>query len=143
MDIHKEAALINADFASKSEGRIYPFISNNRITVLEKGLYKKMNSNYNGIGVTKDQITKKDKVVLMGYYNVPDNMLIIPTELVLSHSQKDLVERYKQDGYIEVHGFPQLQIVEFKEGTPEYRVAIAKKMEFNKQFLNDTSSNKS
>ena len=140
MDINKEAALINAHFHSLAANKIYPFIGKNRITVLQKGLYMKKNSNYRGIGVIKDQISEKDKVVLMGYYNVPKDTLIIPEDLKLNHQHNDLIERYKNEGYEIINGFPQLQIMEFNPDSLEYKVAIAKRDLFKKNF-NDTSNN--
>jgi len=131
MTPQQQIALLNANFNTLSQGRIYPFIGKNRITVLEKGLYQKKNATYRGIGVTKDDITGKDKTILMGYYNVPEDMIIIPLDFIVTPQLQDLVERYKAQGYkLMDKGFPQLQVMEFKEGTLEHMCAMKRKEDY-------------
>jgi hypothetical protein len=131
MTPQQHIALLNANFNTLSQDRIYPFIGKNRITILEKGLYQKKNSTYRGIGVIKDDISGNDKVVLMGYYNVPEDMIIIPLDFIVTPQLQDLIERYKAQGYkVMDKGFPQLQIMEFNPETLEYKCAMQRKEEY-------------
>lgn len=142
MTPQQQIALLNANFNTLSKDRVYPFISKNRVTVLEKGLYKKKNATYRGIGVIKDDISGKDKTVLMGYYNVPENMIIIPLDFILTPQLKDLVERYTSQGYkIMDKGFPQLQVMEFSSNTLEHMCAIKRKEEYTFNMKEHDSPN--
>jgi hypothetical protein len=131
MTPQQHIALLNANFNTLSKGRIYPFIGKNRITILEKGLYQKKNATYRGIGVVKDDISGKDKTILMGYYNVPEDMIIIPLDFIITPQLEDLVERYKLQGYkVMDKGFPQLQVMEFGPETLEHICAMKRKEEY-------------
>jgi hypothetical protein len=131
MTPQQHIALLNANFNTLSQGRIYPFTGKNRITILEKGLYQKKNATYRGIGVVKDDISGADKAVLMGYYNVPEDMIIIPLDFIVTPQLQDLIERYKSQGYkVMDKGFPQLQVMEFGSETLEYRCAMKRKEEY-------------
>lgn len=144
MTNEQQIALINAEYNSESGGKVYPFISNTRITVLKKGLYQKKNSNYRGIGIIKDSITGKDKTVLMGYYNVSYDMVIIPLDFELDSSIKALISRYKEDNFIICdNGFPQLPIIEFNEESLEHKVAVKRKQDYNTKIKNYDSLNNS
>lgn len=142
MTCQQQIALLNANFNTQSKDRIYPFISKTRITILEEGLYKKKDATYRGIGVMKDDISGKDKTILMGYYNIPHNMIIIPVDFIVTAQLQDLVERYKAQGYTVLDkGFPQLQVVEFAESTLEHKMAIQRKQEYTNKLKEYDSLN--
>lgn len=128
--------IINASFASQSLG-FYPFISNNRLTILKKGFYKKLKSNYRGVSVVTDKITGNKKVILMGYYYIPDNMVIVPKNetFIISDNMKKLLNDLLKNGYKEQNGFPKLNVFEFDKDSEEYKLAFERKIEYNKNNL--------
>jgi hypothetical protein len=143
MDVKTESVLINAEYNEKCKDKIYPFISSERITLIEAGLYKKKSSKYYGVGVIKDNILGTPKVVLMGYFDVPFNMIVIPNGLKLSEGQISLIKKYEDLGYIKNPGFPRLKVKEFSKDTKEYIIAMENNKQFNLNLKNDISNNES
>lgn len=140
MTIEEQVALINGDYNSKALG-IFPFISKTRITILKSGYYKKQKSNYRGLGVVFDKFSNKTKVILLGYYFVDKNYILVPEGLEISKNKKTLIDSYLAKGFELKQGkSPSLKPIEFPEDSTEYKLAIQRNNNYNK---NDSFSNKS
>jgi hypothetical protein len=133
LSYREQLMLLSGEWACKSLG-ILPFISKNRITILNKGLYEQKKPRYKGVGLVDG------RAILLGFYEIPYNMIIQPEGLELTEGKKKLIESYCNKGYILIKGFPSLHIKEFDTNSEEYRVAKGKQKEQIRK--NDTSSNK-
>lgn len=82
---------INKKYEEISQG-IFPFVGTNRVTILKRGYYKKKRSKYRGITKILDKKTNKEKVILMGYYYVDDDYIVIPDNLDLTVNKTSLLK---------------------------------------------------
>lgn len=126
MTADDKVTLINAEYNNKAPD-FFPFISKQRITVLKGGFYKKQNSNYRGLGVVFDKQFNKQKVILLGYYFVDKDYVIIPENLEMTEGKNKLVDSYQKKGYEVIYKFPSLKPYEFAEYTEEYGLALERK----------------
>lgn len=118
----KELEDLNASFAEKSVGT-YPFISRHRVNVLEKGIHKKEKANYRGVSMMYDGDQSRLKVLLIGYYNVPEDYIIVPEGLEITPGKQKLIDVHLSKGYTILNKFPSLKPLEFEETTEEYIIA--------------------
>jgi len=126
-----EIEKINEKYSEKALG-FYPFIGNNWVTVLKKGFYKKKEANYRGISMIYDKEQNKKKVLLIGYYYVPENYVIAPDELIMTEGREKLINRKIKEGYILTKKI-RLKPYEFEEESEEYIIA----KEANKKYKNE------
>ncbi len=113
---------LNASFAEKSVGT-YPFISRHRVNVLKKGIHQKDKANYRGVSMMYDGDQARVKVLLIGYYNVPENYIVVPEGLEITPGKQRLIDVHVGKGFTVINKFPSLKPFEFEEGTEEYRIA--------------------
>lgn len=138
--MNNELERLNKRYADLAGGRIYPFICKDRITILDKGFYLKEKANYRGISFVFDKSQEKYKALLIGYFYVPKNMIIIPKNLTIKGAQRSLIIEKLGEGYEMTSGFPSLHPCEFAVGSEEYIAAENNR----KQFIeNDIPINKS
>ena len=123
---------INKLYEEKALG-VFPFISKHRVTVLDKGYYSKDKSNYRGISYVYDNYTEKYKALLLGYFYVPEDYIVVPEGIELSEGKQKLIDRYVNKGFIIVDGCPSLSPVSFDENTPEYQAALESHNDFKTQ----------
>ena len=112
---------INKKFEEQSIG-IYPFISRGRVTVLKKGFYSKKEANYRGVTMQYDSTQNVNKALLIGYYYVPSNYVIVPEGLTVTEGKKKLISDKLNKGF-ELVSKVHLFTYEFGEDTEEYAVA--------------------
>lgn len=125
LNYKQKLALINANYASNSNG-VLPFIHKNRITILKKGYYQKEKANYRGVGIIDN------KVLLIGYYDVPCDMIILPENMEISEKRKNIINFYKNKNYNVVNGFPSFKIKEFDNSSEEFMITMGKRNEQKK-----------
>lgn len=113
---------INNLYEEKAIG-VYPFINKNRITILEKGYYTKKKAAYRGISYVYDEQSEKYKSLLLGYYYVPEDYIIVPTDLEMTEGKVNLVDTYLKKGFTNVSECPSFKPVSFDENSEEYQVA--------------------
>jgi len=117
-----ELDIINKKFEDESVG-IFPFISKNRVTVLDKGFHSKKEANYRGVSMVYDRQKDINKALLIGYYYVPENYVIIPEGLTITEGKRKLIQDKQRKGYTVITSFPSLKPYEFTEDSEEYAVA--------------------
>jgi len=117
-----ELITLNERYAEESVG-IFPFISKNRVTILDQGFHQKKVAKYRGVSFIYDTKEERHKALLIGYYYVPKNYIIVPEGLTLTEGKKKLVSDKLNDGYELIVGFPSLKPYEFGEDTEEYEIA--------------------
>tara|TARA_R110002012_G_scaffold287830_1_gene480377 strand:- start:1571 stop:1963 length:393 start_codon:yes stop_codon:yes gene_type:complete len=122
---------INDHYRNISEENCFPFVGDNYITILKKGLYAKKKANYRGVSYIRDPDSGKYKAVLLGYYEVNDDYIVVPPELTINESKQTLIDKYLGKGYKLVTKCPSLKPVSFEEGTVEHKVAL----ESHKKFI--------
>jgi len=130
---------INLVYETISKG-IFPFISSSRVTILGEGFYKKANSKY--CGLTMKFHNGEKLCYLMGYYYVPLNCIIIPSDINLNPKHLDIIKKYPQKGYQILNKVPSLSLYTFDKDTKEYEVADYFYESYNK-IKNGNSNNKS
>ena len=116
-------AEINSLYEAKA-GNVFPFIGKNRVVILEEGLYTKKVANYRGVSYIHDPLSNKYKTVLIGYYNVPDNYVIVPEGMEVSEGKQALIDKYVNKGYTLVDKCPSLSPLSFDEGSLEHNAAV-------------------
>ena len=114
---------INSQYETKAN-KVFPFIGKNRVVILEKGLYTKKVANYRGISYIHDPQTNNYKTILIGYYNVPDNYVIVPEGMEISEGKQALINKYANKGYIVVDKCPSLSPLSFSEDSIEHKAAV-------------------
>jgi len=116
---------INNLYQTISKGRVFPFISPFKVTILDQGLHKKLNSNYYGVTMVKNKNKEEDNKLfcfLMGYYYVPENQLIVPKEHSLSDKDVSIIKKYSEKGYL-VTSKPNLTFLDFDKASREWEVS--------------------
>jgi hypothetical protein len=108
------------EFYDKISVGTFPFISKSRVTLLQQGLYKKLNSNYHG--VTMRNYNDKISCYLMGYYYVPENYIVVPN-MELNDKHLKLIKDYIKKSYKLINTPPSLVFYEFTDDTEEWEVA--------------------
>ena len=113
---------INARFAKESKG-VYPFMSKSRVTVLKKGFHQKKTAKYRGISMIRDKQSGQQKALLIGYFYVPKNYVIVPEGITITEGKRKLISDKINKGFEVTTSFPSLKPFEFEEGSEEYEVA--------------------
>ena len=113
---------LNATFDEKAVG-IYPFVSKHRVNILQKGFHKKDKANYRGVSMMYDNDQAKLKVLLIGYYDVPEDYVIVPEGLEITPGKQKLIDSYTKKGFTLLTKFPSLKPLEFEETSEEYLIA--------------------
>lgn len=103
--------------------KVFPFISKNRITVISKGFYRKHNSGYYGLTMMYDKAQAVKKAILVGYYFIPENYIILPSKTVLTDKKIKFIESWLKQGYQLINTAPSIFLHEFDPISKEYEVA--------------------
>jgi hypothetical protein len=117
----KERDELNLFYEEMSGQRIFPFISPFKITLLKKGLYKKLKSNYYGITISK-RPNADLFCYLAGYYFVPEDQIIIPKESSLTKREVEMIEKYSKLNYKATNKL-NVTFFEFQEHSKEWDIA--------------------
>jgi hypothetical protein len=125
---------LNKKYEKLAENRVYPFIAKNRVTILAEGFYQKSKSNYRGISFIYDHFQEKHKAILIGYYYVPKDILVVPLDLLITEAKNKLIDDKVRKGFEIIRGFPSLLPYEFLEDSEEYKEARLKYMQFKTEL---------
>tara|TARA_R110000765_G_scaffold11480_2_gene36234 strand:- start:806 stop:1225 length:420 start_codon:yes stop_codon:yes gene_type:complete len=106
----------------------YPFISKYRVTILEKGFYRKFKAKYRGISMIKDNGNLK--TLLIGYYYVPEDWVIVPEGMEITPPKQKLINDKLKKGFMLTTKFPSLKPYEFDTSTEEYKAAYQARMKY-------------
>ena len=113
---------INERYHEESHG-IYPFITKNKIMHLKAGFYQKKTAKYRGVSFIYDKQMKKNKAILIGFFYVPNNYIIVPDGALMTGDKKESINRKLNEGYELLTKFPSLKPYEFDMDSQEYKVA--------------------
>jgi hypothetical protein len=108
---------------------VFPFISKNRITILPAGLYRKHKATYRGVTATYDPDTQRYTYPLYGMYNIEEDLIIVPEDLVITRSKRLLLDFHLNQGFKQVSTAPKFKTFFFEPDTPEAILALANKIE--------------
>ena len=108
----------------------FPYISQNRITLLKRGLYRKHNATYRGVTAVYDKEAEEFKFPLYGMYYIPEDLIIVPEELELNDTKMAFLKAALKAGYQQVSQPPKFNTVYFPEDSPEAKLALANKAEY-------------
>lgn len=114
---------INENYEKISLGT-YPFVSKTRITILKKGFYRKDKANYRGVSMIYDKEQKRNKALLIGYFYVPEDVVVVPDEIIVTEGLRRLITHKVREGYNLVTEFPSLKPYEFAYDSQEYQEAM-------------------
>lgn len=120
---------LNKEYLDCVEGDL-PFMSKYRITILKGGYYTKKKANFRGLTYLYDKSMQKSKVLLIGFYFVPDNYIIVPDGVEITKGKQDLIDAHTSKGYKVVNKFPSLIPKEFGDNTREYELAYKAYIKF-------------
>jgi hypothetical protein len=115
----------------------YPFISPNRITLLNKGLYRKHGAKYRGVTAVFNAETGEFTYPLYGMYWVPEDIIIVPESLQLNENKTSFLSAALKAGYRKTDTPPTFQPVFFNEDSPEAKLALANKATFYRSKRKD------
>lgn len=125
---------INDHYQTIAEDQPFPFVGNNRITILKKGLYSKKSANYRGVSYIKDPDSGQYKAVLLGYYDVTGDYIIVPPNLEINKSKQNLIDKHVSAGYEVVLRCPSLQPITFEEGSMQHEAAVESHKQYKEQL---------
>ena len=115
----------------------FPYISQNRVTLLKKGLYKKHGAKYRGVTAVFDPKTLEYTFPLYGMYYVPEDIIIVPPTLKLNENKTSFLNAALRAGYKRVEGPPTFQPVFFPEDSPEASLAFSNKSVYYRRNRKD------
>lgn len=113
---------LNTEYKNLSKG-VFPFISKNKITVLETGYYDKFKANYKGLSYYYDKFDNTYKTLLLGYIHVPYNLVIVPEEAIVNEIDSDIIKLCREQHYKILNKFPSIKPINFAYDTREYKIA--------------------
>jgi hypothetical protein len=119
----------------------FPYISKNRITVLQKGLYRKHGATYRGITAVYDEEAGKFKFPLYGMYYVPQDLVIVPDELEWNDAKRTFYHATITAGFLKTNRPPTFTTIEFPEDSPQAKLALANKASFHYDKFKKKDSN--
>ncbi len=124
---------LNAEINEK-DYPVFPFINfSNRITKLNKGLYKKHKANFRGITCVNIPVGEgvfNEEVRLNGYYDIPFNMLIVPDNIVMTTEKENFKNYWISKGYKVVNNLPSIRPKTYEEGSDEYEAATKARKDY-------------
>jgi hypothetical protein len=115
----------------------YPYISERRVTLLKRGLYRKHKAKYRGVTAVFNEEKGEFEYPLYGMYYVPEDLIIVPDGLRLNENKKAFLNAAIKAGYKKVNKPPTFQPVFFPEDSPEAKLALANKAAYFRSKKND------
>jgi len=115
----------------------FPFISQNRVTLLKKGLYRKHGAKYRGVTAVFNEDTGEFTYPLYGMYRVLEDIIIVPETLKLNENKTSFLNAALKAGYIKVSSAPTFQPIFFSEDSPEAKLALDNKASFYRSKRKD------
>lgn len=120
---------INAKFNDETYP-LFPFISKNRITLLQRGLYRKHNAKFRGVTAVYNETTNEYEFPLYGMYLIEEDLVIVPEEVEMNTNKTTFLEATIQAGYTKVDRAPKFKTITFAPDSEEAKLALANKMDF-------------
>ena len=108
---------------------VFPFISKTRITILPKGLYRKHKATFKGITAIYDANEECYKYPLYGMYNIENDLLIVPKDLLITPTKQALLDMHEKEGFIQVEAAPKFATIYYPADSEEAELALANKIE--------------
>ena len=109
---------------------IFPFISKSKITLLQKGLYRKDRANFRGVTAVYNELTNQYEFPLYGMYSIEDDLVIVPDEVELNPNKQTFLEATILSGFTRVNRAPKFSTVLFPADSEEAKLALANKMNY-------------
>ncbi len=123
---------------------IFPFISDKRITVLQKGLYRKHDAKYRGVTAVYDEESGEFTFPLYGMFYLPEDIVIVPPNMKNFNEKKSsFYNAAIETGFKQVDSSPTFQPVFFAIDSPEAKLALANKAAFYRDSREDGKEDKS
>lgn len=126
--MNKEFAQLNEKFNDETYP-IFPFISKTRITPLKAGFYKKHKANFRGVTAVYNNETKEYEYPLYGMYYIPEDIVIVPSEVELNVNKTAFLNAHLTTGYKQLEGAPKFETYKFGQDSMEAKLALANKVE--------------
>jgi hypothetical protein len=117
----KELENINKEI-EKNSIDVFPFISKYRITILQKGFYRKKVANYRGVSLVHDTRLGINKALLIGYFYVPIDCILVPEEVIITEGKQKLIDQQVSKGFKLLKNL-NLDPYEFSEDSHEFKIA--------------------
>jgi len=115
----------------------FPYIAPYRITLLQKGLYKKKKANYRGITAVYDKELGTFRVYLYGMYNIPEDLVIVPDGIEMTPKKQEFLDAALQAGFTKTNRPPKFEPIEFEKDSEEAKLAVANKLDYYSHNLKD------
>lgn len=115
----------------------FPYISQNKVTLLNKGLYRKHGAKYRGVTAVFDEEIGEFRYPLYGMYRIPEDIIIVPIGLELNASKEAFLKAAITAGYKRVSTPPTFQPIYFPEDSPEAKLALANKADYYRNKKKD------
>lgn len=108
---------------------IFPFIAQDKVTILKKGLYRKLNANFRGVTAVFDKEAGEYKFPLYGMYNIEQDMVIVPPGTELTEGRNSMIATCLSNGFIKSATPPHFKPYYFSPASMEAKVAIMNKLD--------------
>ena len=92
---------------------LFPFISKNRITMLQKGLYRKHKANFRGVTAVYNEVTKEYEFPLYGMYLIEEDMVIVPEGIEMNPNKQTFLQATIAAGYVKAERAPKFKTIMF------------------------------
>ena len=109
---------------------LFPFISKNRITMLQKGLYRKHKANFRGVTAVYNEVTKEYEFPLYGMYLIEEDMVIVPEGIEMNPNKQTFLQATIAAGYVKAERAPKFKTIMFSSDSEEAKLALANKMDY-------------
>ncbi len=119
---------------------IFPYVSKERITPLQAGLYRKNKAKFRGITALYNRDTEQYEFPLYGIYNVEEDLVIVPETMVMTPKKQQFLDTLLKAGFKQVPTTPKFTPVQFAPESIEARLALMNKLEFQDN-MHGASSN--
>ncbi len=107
---------------------VFPFISTERITLLEAGLYRKHKASYRGITAIFNSESGEYEYPLYGMYSIEENLVIVPDEMEMTESKQAFLDSALKAGYIQTNKAPHFKTIKFPADSEEAKLALSNKV---------------
>jgi hypothetical protein len=114
---------------------VFPFISPNRITPLKAGFYRKHKAKFRGVTAIFNKDTGEYEYPLYGMYYIPEDLVVVPTDLEMNPNKEAFLEALLRAGYRQISEPPKFVTFKFPPDSLEAKLALANKVEY--QYLNE------
>lgn len=126
--MNKEFIQLNEQFNDETYP-IFPFVSKNRITPLQKGKYRKHKANFRGVTAVFNTEAQEYEYLLYGMYVIKEDIIIVPPEVEMNDNKLAFLNAHLKAGYKQVDSAPKFETFKFPPDSYEAKLALANKVE--------------